>query len=151
MNAAAQPRESTPLHSVAVVGAVVRDDGRVLAIKRADNGRWAPPGGVLELDESPEAGVRREVWEETGVEVEVRQLTGVYKNMTRGVVALVFRCVPVGGTERTSDESIAVSWLTLAEVAEAMTEAHAVRFADALSEDAPHVRTHDGRRLITTA
>lgn len=68
--------------------------------------------------------------------------------MTRGIVALVFRCVPVGGAARTSDESVAVSWLTPEEVRAAMTEAYAVRILDALSGDAPHVRIHDGRRLL---
>ncbi|CAM5444672.1 hypothetical protein SVIOM342S_08927 [Streptomyces violaceorubidus] len=101
-----------PLHSVSVAGVVVREDGRLLAIRRADNGTWELPGGVLELNETPEAGVAREVWEETGIHVEVDELTGVYKNTTRGIVALVFRCKPSGGTERTSSESTAVSWLT---------------------------------------
>ncbi|MEU8545697.1 NUDIX domain-containing protein [Streptomyces roseoverticillatus] len=147
-NAADRALDSLPLHSVAVVGAVIRDDGRVLAIKRADNGRWEPPGGVLEIAESPEVGACREVLEETGIEVEVQRLTGVYKNMTRGVVALVFRCTPVGGSERTSEESIAVSWLTTDEVTARMPEAQAIRLLDALSDDVPHVRIHDGRRLI---
>jgi ADP-ribose pyrophosphatase YjhB (NUDIX family) len=52
-----------------VTGIVIREDGRVLAIQRNDNGRWAPPGGVLELDESPAEGVAREILEETGVKV----------------------------------------------------------------------------------
>ncbi|WKU44651.1 NUDIX domain-containing protein [Streptomyces sp. VNUA116] len=138
---------SPPLHSVSVAGAVVREDGRVPVIRRADNGRWEPPGGVLELSESPEAGARREVLEETGIEVEVQRLTGVYKNMARGVVALVFRCTPVGGSERTSEESAAVSWMALEEATAVMSEAHAVRLLDAFSDDAPHVRIHDGRRL----
>jgi len=60
-----------PQHSVSVAGVVVRDDGRVLAIRRADNGTWEPPGGVLELSETLEDGVRREVYEETGVKVSV--------------------------------------------------------------------------------
>ncbi|WP_246122399.1 NUDIX domain-containing protein [Pseudonocardia cypriaca] len=46
---------------------------------------------MLELGDTFEEGVRREVVEETGVEVTVDHLSGVYKNMTRGVVALVFR------------------------------------------------------------
>ena len=87
-----------PRHSVAVVGIAVDDAGRVLAIRRRDNGHWQPPGGVLELGETIEDGVRREVLEETGVEVEPVQLTGVYKNMLLGVVALVFRCRLVAGT-----------------------------------------------------
>ncbi|WP_433546540.1 NUDIX hydrolase [Streptomyces sp. CA-294286] len=148
MSNSAQEAPSTPKHSVSVAGAVVRDDGRLLAIRRADNGTWELPGGVLELEESPEQGVTREVWEETGIHVEVDQLTGVYKNTTRGVVAMVFRCKPSGGTERTSDESMAVAWLTPEEVTERMSEVYAIRLRDALDGDGPHVRTHDGHRMI---
>lgn len=138
----------TPLHSVSVAGVVVRGDGRLLAIQRADNGEWELPGGVLELEETPEEGVRREVLEETGIHVDVDELTGVYKNITLGVVALVFRCMPSGGTERTSDESTTVEWLTPEEVAERMAEIYAIRLLDALDHAGPHVRSHDGRRLI---
>ncbi|WP_443079432.1 NUDIX hydrolase [Streptomyces sp. NBC_01724] len=139
---------STPLHSVSVAGAVVREDGRLLAIRRADNGAWELPGGVLELAEAPEEGVAREVWEETGIHVDVDKLTGVYKNMTRGVVALVFRCKPSGGTERTSAESTAVDWLTPDEVVERMADVYAVRLLDALDMAGPHVRSHDGKQLL---
>ncbi|WP_407078064.1 hypothetical protein [Streptomyces sp. NPDC126499] len=52
----------------------------------------------------------------------MHELAGVYQNRTRGIVALVFRCGPAGGAERTSDESTAVEWLTSAEVEERMAE-----------------------------
>ncbi|WP_405459550.1 NUDIX domain-containing protein [Streptomyces sp. NBC_00101] len=145
-----QSQEATtpPLHSVSVAGVVVREDGRLLAIRRADNGTWELPGGILELDETPEAGVAREVLEETGIHVEIDELTGVYKNMTRGIVALVFRCKLSGGTERTSSETTAVSWLTPDEVTDRMSEAYAVRLLDALDGNGPHVRSHDGKNLI---
>ncbi|MFD3805369.1 NUDIX hydrolase [Streptomyces sp. NPDC058619] len=142
---------SMPLHSVSVAGVVVREDGRVLAIRRADNGTWEPPGGVLELDERPEDGAVREVLEETGITVSVERLTGVYKNMSRGVVALVFRCRPVGGEERTSMETTAVKWLTPAEVEQSMAEVYAVRVMDALDATTPFVRAHDGRHLLESA
>ncbi|MGV9603846.1 NUDIX hydrolase [Streptomyces sp. NPDC003631] len=148
MSNSAREGQSTPLHSVSVAGVVVREDGRLLAIRRADNGTWELPGGVLELNETPEAGVAREVLEETGIHVEVDELTGVYKNTTRGVVALVFRCKPSGGTERTSTESTAVEWLTPDEVSERMAEVFAVRLLDALDGDGPHVRSHDGKQLL---
>ncbi|MER8102371.1 NUDIX domain-containing protein [Kitasatospora sp. NPDC094016] len=139
----------TPLHSVSVAGVVVREDRRVLAIRRADNGAWEPPGGVLEVAESVEDGVRREVYEETGIKVCVERLTGVYKNMNRGVVALVFRCRPENRIARLSDESIEVAWLAPAEVSARMAEVYAVRVLDALRGDAaPSVRTHDGRHLL---
>ncbi|GAA2119404.1 NUDIX hydrolase [Actinomadura alba] len=50
-----------PRHSVSVGGAVIREDGRVLAIKRRDNGAWVQPGGVVELDEDPRDAVRHEL------------------------------------------------------------------------------------------
>ncbi|PVC71840.1 NUDIX domain-containing protein [Streptomyces sp. CS081A] len=142
-------RSTSPLHSVSVAGAVVREDGRLLAIRRADNGTWELPGGVLEVDEIPQGGVVREVFEETGVRVEVGELTGVYKNLARGIVALVFRCRPVGGGARVSDEATAVEWLTPGEVRERMAEVYAVRLLDALDGAGPHVRAHDGRRFVS--
>lgn len=148
MSNSVREAQSTPLHSVSVAGAVVREDGRLLVIRRADNGTWELPGGVLELKETPEEGVAREVWEETGIRVEVDELTGVYKNMARGIVALVFRCKPSGGRERTSAESSAVEWLTPTEVSERMAEVYAVRLLDAIDGAGPHVRSHDGRQLL---
>jgi 8-oxo-dGTP pyrophosphatase MutT (NUDIX family) len=79
--------DDLPRHSVSVGAAVIRDDGRVLAIKRADNGAWVQPGGVVELDEDPRDAVRQ-VLEETGVHIEPMALTGVYKNMKRGSRAI---------------------------------------------------------------
>ncbi|MFC9531136.1 NUDIX hydrolase [Streptomyces sp. NPDC056975] len=144
----AQP---TPLHSVSAAGVVMREDGRVLTIQRADNGTWEPPGGVLELTEAPEDGVRREVFEETGLKVRVKRLTGVYKNTTRGIVALVFLCAVEGGHERLSDESTAVEWLTRDEIADRMGEVFAIRVLDALDESAVQVRSHNGRTVTPTA
>lgn len=135
------------LHSVSVAGVVVREDGRVLVIRRADNGAWEAPGGVLELDERPEDGVCREVLEETGVKVDPVRLSGVYKNMERAIVALVFLCRPVGGEEQTSAETSEVRWFTREEVRSRMAEAYAVRVLDALDSTAPPVRAHDGHRL----
>ena len=139
---------ATPKHSVSVAGIVVRDDGRVLVIKRDDNGHWEAPGGVLELNESFEAGVRREVLEETGLEVTVERLTGVYKNMVYGIVALVYRCRPVDGEPHATEEAREIRWMTTEEVQAAMVPAFGVRVLDAF-EDSPQSRAHDGVDLIT--
>ncbi|WP_444962051.1 NUDIX hydrolase [Nocardiopsis sp. M1B1] len=122
----------------------------MLVIKRRDNGNWEPPGGVLELDETPQEGVVREVLEETGIHVEVEQLTGVYKNMIRGVVALVFRCKPSGGEELITSESVAVEWMPPDQAPERMSEAYAIRLLDALETNGPRVRSHDGIRMTPT-
>lgn len=138
---------ATPKHSVSVAGIVIRDDGRVLVIKRNDNGHWEAPGGVLELDESFEAGVRREVLEETGLEVTVERLTGVYKNLTHGIVALVYRCQPADGQPHVTDEAREIRWMTKEEVQSTMVPAFGVRVLDAF-EDAPQSRAHDGVHVV---
>lgn len=138
-----------PLHSVSVAGIVVRDDGRILVIQRQDNSHWEPPGGVLELKETFQQGVQREVEEETGVRVQVEHLTGIYKNMDKGVVALVFRCSPESGAAERTDEARAIEWIAPNEVDSRMTNAYAVRFHDALNyKSQPRLRTHDGENLI---
>jgi ADP-ribose pyrophosphatase YjhB (NUDIX family) len=137
-----------PRHSVSVTGVVLRDDGRVLAIQRSDDGRWVPPGGALELDETLVDGVTREVLEETGIKVQAEQLTGVYKNMRLGIVTLAFRCSVIGGSTHPTSEAAKVAWLTVDEATRDMPEARAVRVTDALSDDGPYVRVHDGTQLL---
>lgn len=139
-------------HSVSVAAVVVNDEGKVLVIKRRDTGAWQIPGGVLELDETVEDGLRREVREETGLDIEPVRLTGVYKNMKLGVVALVFLARPVDGIPMPTDESAAVAWWTLDGVIAEMTEAFAVRVLDALHDiRSPAVRIHDGTQLLHKA
>lgn len=138
---------ATPKHSVSVAGIVVRDDGRVLVIKRDDNGHWEAPGGVLELDESFEAGVQREVFEETGLAVTVERLTGVYKNLTHGIVALVYRCRPAGGEPHATEEAREIRWMTKEEVQRAMVPAFGVRVLDAF-EESSQSRAHDGVNVV---
>ncbi len=140
---------ATPKHSVSVAGVVVREDGRVLAVQRRDNSRWEPPGGVLELGETFEDGVRREVAEETGITVDVERLTGAYKNLPLGVVALVFRCRPIAGAATPTEESERVGWLTPDEVRQHMAPAYAIRVLDALNGEAAF-RAHDGIQLVTS-
>jgi 8-oxo-dGTP diphosphatase len=123
--------------------------GRALLIQRRDNGRWEPPGGVLELAESIHDGLRREVREETGLDVEPIILTGVYKNITRGIIALVFRCKITGGQLTTNEEATAFQWASHSDISSLMTEAYAIRVLDALRQDhVTTVRNHDGTRLL---
>ena len=98
-------------HSVSVAGVVVDDQGRALLIQRRDNGKWEPPGGVLEREETIPEALQREVLEETGIKIALpATLTGVYKNMKGLIVSLVFRCEAADGTPTTGDETRALRW-----------------------------------------
>jgi 8-oxo-dGTP diphosphatase len=138
-----------PRHSVSVAAIITDDHGRALLIQRRDNHNWEPPGGVLELSESIEDGLRREAREETGLDIEPIALTGVYKNMTRGIVALVFRCKPTGGTLTANDEAAAFQWATRTDITGLMREAYAIRVLDALDHaPEPAIRQHDGEHVL---
>ena len=100
--------ERTPL---TVVQAVVRDGSRLLLAVRSDLRGWELPGGTVENEEAMEAALRREVREETGLEVEVLDHVGDYhRTGFRPHTAKVYRCRVVAGEPRTSRESRAVRW-----------------------------------------
>lgn len=70
-----------PERPVVGIGGVVIENGRALLIRRATEpllGHWSIPGGTLELGESLQAGVARELREETGLEVRVLDLIEVF-------------------------------------------------------------------------
>jgi 8-oxo-dGTP diphosphatase len=135
-------------HSVSVSAAVVAPDGRVLVVRRRDNGQWEPPGGVLELNETIEDGLHREVFEETGLMIALDALTGVYKNMTRHIVALVFRATVVEGEAHPTDEASEIRWMTADEIREHLDEAFAIRLIEAVNGQSVAVHAHDGVALL---
>ena len=61
--------------------------GEILLMRRSDNGFWGLPGGYVELGESVADAAAREVFEETGVRIELRRLVGVYSEPKRQVLA----------------------------------------------------------------
>lgn len=116
------PLAPQPNTIVPAVTAVIRDDlGRILLIHRTDNDRWALPGGTVEIGESVPATLMREVLEETGIEVEVVGLIGIYSDPkhviayddgeVRQQFAVSLRARPIGGSLRGSSESREVRWL----------------------------------------
>lgn len=137
-----------PLRSVSVGAVVLRHDHQVLVIERGDNGRLATPGGVLELGEAPEDGLRREVFEETGLIVRPEILTGVYTNLVTGVVSLVFRCRPVAGHPRAGDDATDAMWTPVDKALQMVHTIYAVRIQDALLPGGPFIRAHDGDHVL---
>jgi 8-oxo-dGTP pyrophosphatase MutT (NUDIX family) len=102
------------LRAVEVVQAVVLRDAEVLLALRRDLRGWELPGGNVGPGEAHEAALRREVREETGLEIEVEALAGVYHR--RGFLphtARVYRCRAAAAPVAPSDETPRVAWFRL--------------------------------------
>jgi 8-oxo-dGTP diphosphatase len=103
------------------VGAVILDGNRVLLVRRGQEpmkGEWSIPGGALELGEALEAAVRREVLEETGLEVETVAMVEVLdKIVTESgrvryhYVLIDFLCRVLGGTLKAGSDADDVRWV----------------------------------------
>jgi 8-oxo-dGTP diphosphatase len=97
--------ESEPL---VVLQAVILDEQGILLAVRSDLWGWELPGGGQECGESPEEGLRREVREETGLDVAVESHVGDYvRTGFRPHTARVYRCRVLGGELRTNWETLA--------------------------------------------
>lgn len=147
---APEPTSRKPSASV-----LVRDeDGRILLLRRTDNGLWTIPTGGLKKGETiTQCGIR-ECREETGVEIEVTGLVGVFTTPdhvieyrkgdevteVRQPVNICLRARPVGGEVTTTDEASEVRWVDPDDLAG--YEIHPAlrrRIEHGLTANAPHV------------
>jgi ADP-ribose pyrophosphatase YjhB (NUDIX family) len=111
-----------PSHPLVGVGAVILDRDRVLMAQRGKQplkGWWSLPGGLLELGEALADGVRREVREETGLEVRPLGILEVFERIMRDAagapeyhyVLIDYICRATGGALRAGDDACAVEWV----------------------------------------
>lgn len=129
--------------------------GEILLHRRIDNHLWGIPGGAMEPGEEPAETVVREVYEETGVQVEPERIVGVwggadnlhtYENGDRAAfLVTVFLCRAVGGEPRVNDdESLEVRYFSPDALPDDITPRHREPLAQALkNETAAYFRYPD--------
>ena len=126
-----------PDRPVVGVGGVVVLSGRALIVKRAHEprkGEWSLPGGIVELGETLVEAARREILEETGLDVEVGPVVEVFDRVHRledrvqyHFVIVDYLCTPIGGTLRAGDDALEVAWAGADETARYGINEHAAR------------------------
>jgi len=118
------------------VGAVVVRDGKALVIKRAHEprkGEWSLPGGLLELGESLQDAVRREIKEETSLDIDVGPIIETFDRVHRDdrgkiryhFVIVDFLCWANGGDAVAGSDADEVAWVTAAAIDDYGINAHA--------------------------
>lgn len=105
--------------TISVRGVMATYDDHILVLKCGDNGHWELPGGRLEPDEHVIECLRREIGEETGMEVLVHSTVHAntwYNDEGHGRFAVYYRCTPDHRDVRLSDEHIDYEWLPISHV-----------------------------------
>jgi ADP-ribose pyrophosphatase YjhB (NUDIX family) len=128
----------TPLTGVDT--AVFNEAGQVLLIQRTDNQKWAMPGGAAEVGNTPAENAAREVWEETGYQVEITHLLGIFdntrylRNINRHGYLLLFTGKVVGGELTESNETLDARWFLLDEIPwDNLSPGHVIRLRHAVA------------------
>ena len=88
---------------------VIERSGEILLIRRGNEpgyGLWSMPGGYVDRGEVVESAAIREVWEETGLEVEIEQLIGLFSEQGHPVMVAAFATREVGGLLAAGDETL---------------------------------------------
>ncbi len=117
-------RRRYPVAPIAAVGAVVLDGERVLLVRRGQEplkGEWSLPGGAVELGETLEAAVCREVLEETGLAVEPVRVVEVLDRISRDAegrveyhyVLVDYACRVRGGVLGSGSDASDARWVSL--------------------------------------
>lgn len=94
------------------------ETSRLLLIQRADNARWAMPGGIVEYGETLACAATREAFEESGIDVKIYALLGIYDARRHGFQTIyhwqhvTFLADVVGGTPGPSDETLDARFFT---------------------------------------
>jgi ADP-ribose pyrophosphatase YjhB (NUDIX family) len=116
------------------VSALIFEGERVLLAHRRAIDWWNLPGGAMDPHETVDEALRREVHEETGLEIEIGQLVGVYSKPLKQEIVLSFRCRVIGGTlGAIDDEDIDESrYFPVHELPINTLPKHRQRIADAL-------------------
>lgn len=113
--------------------AVILDkDKRVLLCHRRDQDLWNLPGGGLNESESPWEGAIRETKEETGLDVVIERLSGVYFKPQKNEVVFCFLAKIIGGQLQQTDEADEIKYFSFQELPQNMSQKQIERIKDVL-------------------
>lgn len=138
-----------PQFTIGAFGIIFDEQKRVLLCHRRDYDLWNLPGGGLEHGETPWEGAKREVKEETNLDIEIVSLAGVYGKPDRNQIAFSFICKITGGEIAPSDEMDKFGYFEVKDIPKNTTPKQVERIKDAFQNSPEAVlRTQTGKSAI---
>lgn len=137
------------MFTIGVFAIILNKDNEILICHRCDYDLWNLPGGQLEKNETVEIGVVREVKEETGLNVIVERITGVYTKKDKNEIVFSFLCKIINGKITLNNEADKIEYFKINDIPNNFSFKQLERLKDYFREpDKIHYRLQKGKSSI---
>jgi len=133
------------IFTIASFGIIFDQQNKILLCHRRDYDLWNLPGGTMEVGESPWECVVREIKEETGLNVEIKKLIGVYNKPEKNEICFSFMCSIINGELTLNEEADKLEYFAIKDIPANMSLKQIERIKDALSLNGDNVTLKNQR------
>jgi len=137
-----------PQFVIAAFGFIFDEQNRILLCHRLDYDLWNLPGGTMETGESPWECVVREVKEETGLEVEIIRLAGIYNKPEKSELVFSFICRIVSGKITLNEEADRIEYFAISDIPHNTSPKQVERINDVIKEKEIVYKNQTGKSSI---
>ncbi len=133
---------------IASFGLIFNEQNKILLCHRRDYDLWNLPGGTMEAGESPWECVEREVKEETGFDIEIVKLAGIYNKPEKNEVCFSFVCKIIGGILTLNEEADRIEYFGIKDIPDNTSPKQVERINDTIKEKRIVYKNQTGKSSI---
>ena len=137
-----------PQFVIASFGLIFDEQNKILLCHRLDYDLWNLPGGTMEVGESPWGCVIREVKEETGLDVEIIRLAGIYNKPEKSELVFSFICKIIGGQLTLNEEADKIEYFAIKDIPHNTSPKQVDRIHDVLEKKEIVYKNRTGKSSI---
>ncbi len=133
---------------IASFGLIFNEQNKILLCHRRDYDLWNLPGGTMEAGESPWECVEREVKEETGFDIKIVKLAGIYNKPEKNEVCFSFVCKIIGGILTLNEEADRIEYFGIKDIPDNTSPKQVERINDTIKEKRIVYKNQTGKSSI---